>query len=125
MRSYNEARALIGTTEQASYAGGRTRYIKFEENTDGSVGVVMFHTEIVTFYPERVEIRTDGFVSPSTFDGIATALGVARSIVGTRKRVPYYGVARMSEGMQLGYTGELLAEGTEPTPLAPARGRSA
>jgi hypothetical protein len=124
MRTYTEARALIGTRMHASNTNGRARYIRFEENADGSVGVIMFHTEIVTFYPERVEVRTGGHVSPSTFDGIATALNIARVCVGTTKRVPYVLAHRMTEGMWLDYDGRLLGTGSPDTPLAPVRTRS-
>ena len=124
MRSYDDARKLIGQKMEASTTNGRTRWIKFEENTDGSVAVVMFHTEIVTFYPEHLDVQTEGFVTPSTFDGIATALGVSRICVGTVKREPFLFGHRMSEGMRLDYAGAVISGGRELTPMTLPRKRT-
>lgn len=124
MRTYQEARALIGQRLKASSTNGRTRWVKFEEIV-GGVAVSMFHTDIVKFYPTHVEIYTEGFVTPSTFDGIATALGMSRSVVGTVKREPFLLGCRMTEGMRLDYDGVICGAGGERTPLAPPRKRRA
>lgn len=123
MRSYEQARELAGTTEVASHAGGRTRRIRYEGNDDGSVSAVLMGTPVVTFRPDHVVIRTGGYVTATTFDGIATALQVQRGHTwcGTFKRVPYVFQMRMSEGMRVDYAGALVAAGAYETPLAPSR----
>lgn len=123
MRTYTEARALIGRAVEASTAGGRTRWIRFhrwDQDTD-AVSATLFETDVVTFHRDHVEIRTGGWVTPSTFDAIATALSLPRCVVGTTKRVPYILGHRMAEGMQLDYAGRLVDKGSESTPLAPPR----
>lgn len=125
MRSYDDARSQVGTAMEAGNAGGRTRWLRWESNEDGAVSAVLFKTPVVTFYPTRVEVRTGGYVTPTTFDGIATALGIARWKVGTIKRVPYVLRHRMSEGMWLDYDGRLLGTGSPGTPLGPTRTPSA
>lgn len=91
MRDYNEARVLAdeGVTAIAGSAGGRTRWVSFEHRDGGAVAARIFKTDVVTFYPDRFEVRTGGYITPSTFDGIAAALNVSRGVVGTVKKVPY------------------------------------
>lgn len=91
MRDYNEARTLAdaGVTEIAGFAGGRTRRVCFEHRYGGAVAARIFKTDVVTFYPDRFEVRTGGYVTLSTFDGIAAALNVSRAVVGKHEHVPY------------------------------------
>lgn len=126
MRTYKEARALAGQRLEASNTNGRTKYISFELHDDGTVTVDLLGTRIVAFYRTGVEIHTGGYVTPTTFDGIATALNVqrGRTWCGTVKRVPFLLWHRMTEGMQLDYEGNLMAAGEEPTPLGPTRKRA-
>jgi hypothetical protein len=94
-RAYDEARALVGSSEHAGYAGGRSRYVTFEERPrfDGSLDIAarMFATDIVTWHPDgQIVLDTGGYSTPSTFDGMVTALGIPRSAIGTRQYVPHY-----------------------------------
>lgn len=91
MRTYEEARVLAdaGVTEIAGHAGGRTRRVSFEHRDGGAVAARLFQTDVVTFYPDTFAVYLNGYVTPSTFDGIAAALGIQRAAVGTRKGVPH------------------------------------
>lgn len=122
MRTYQEARRLVGAKVTASVTGGRVKRLRFE--ADGNaVKAVLIETAVVTFYPGHVEIRTNGWVTPTTFDGIATALLIARGDTwcGTRKRIPYVMGHRLTEGMWLSYEGALVRNGPDRTPLARPR----
>lgn len=90
MRTYEEAVALAaaGVTEVASHTNGRTKRVAFRFDGEG-VAVRMFQTDIVRFRPEDIVVNMGGYVTPSTFDGIAAALGIQRAFVGTRKGVPH------------------------------------
>jgi hypothetical protein len=100
MRTYSEARALVGTGAHAvSSAGGWRRYIHFEsrpsrildDQPDSIVAARMFSTDIVTWHPDgRIVLDTGGWSTPSTFDGMAAALGIQRAFIGTRKHVPHF-----------------------------------
>jgi hypothetical protein len=126
MRTYEQARSMVGTAIVASTTNGRTKLVRFEYDPedDGRVTAVLMGTPVVTFRPDGVEVRTGGWVTASTFDAIATALEICRgdTICGTRRRVPYVLGLRMHEGMVLGYDGALVEAGSSETPLAPARG---
>ena len=121
MRTYDDVRQLVGTTEECSNAGGRTRFLHWEEREDRyaphdppAIAARLFGTDVVTFYPlpRVVVIRTGGHVTATTFDGIATALGVGRGYAwtGTVHRVPYVMGHRMTEGMILDADGKRLAD---------------
>lgn len=125
MRTYAEAQALVGTSELVGYAGGRSRYVTFTDAGEGRVEARMFDTAVVTFTPDGVEIRTGGYVTPSTFDGIAGALNLGRIAAGTVKRVPYVLGHRMTEGMLLDYDGLQVRAGENETPLSAPRARVA
>lgn len=90
-RTYADAVTLAsaGVTEIAGYAGGKTRRITFHAPGDGTIRARMFQTDIVTWRPETVTVNTGGYYTPSTFDGIAAALGISRARVGMRKKAPY------------------------------------
>lgn len=122
MRTYDEARALVGQKLQASSTNGRTKWITFTE-FGPSVRVTLIGTTVAEFRPEGVRLYTDGWVTPTTFDGIAAALDVQRVFVGTRKREPYVFDYRMSEGMLIGHDGRLIEVGSEETPLSDPRPR--
>lgn len=92
MRSYSEAAELAANrvTEIASHAGGRTRRVMFLR--DGKDVVArMYRTDIVTWRPDgSVLLDTGGWHTPSTFDGMAAALDVPRSCIGTRSHIPHF-----------------------------------
>lgn len=92
MRTRTEALALADArvTEIAGYAGGRTRRIVFERGPGNSVHARIFATDVVTWMPDgSIIVNTGGYNTPSTFDGIAAALGISRANVGMVKGVPY------------------------------------
>ena len=125
MRLYEQARSMVGTSVVASTTNGRSKLMRFESGPDDEacVRAVLMGTPVVTFKPDGVEVRTGGWVTPSTFDAIATALEICRgdTTCGTRRRVPYVLGHRMHEGMVLGYDGTLVKPGMGETPLAPPR----
>lgn len=126
MRSYEQARSMVGTAVVASTTGGRTKLVRFgyDPDDDGRVVAVLMGTPVVTFRPDGVEVRTGGWVTASTFDAIATALEICRgdTSCGTRRRVPYVLGHRMHEGIVIGYDRRLVEAGSSETPLAPTRG---
>jgi hypothetical protein len=124
MRTYVEALTLAGTKTECSTSGGRTRYLTWDRlaTTTPAVEALLFGTPVVTFWPDFVEIRTAGFLTPTTFDGIAAAIFVPRCEVGTRKRVPLILGHVMGENMRLDYEGRVLYSGRD-LGLAPARKR--
>ena len=116
MRTHAEAVTLAEAkvTEVAGHAGGRTRRIAFEFRTPAPngphtgapvVAARLFETDVVTWHPDgsiTVNIvgpndesgfpgtsKTKLWATPSTFDGIAAALNISRSTVGTVKKIPY------------------------------------
>ena len=102
IRTYDEAKTLAdaGVTEIASYAGGRTRRVSFEHRAGGKVAARIYQTDIVTWLPEgKVIVKTGGYNTPSTFDGIAAALGISRARVGMVKKVPYVNGINLSSGI--------------------------
>lgn len=123
MRTYDRARALIGTSVEASWTNGRVKRVVFREAPNGDVCADLLGTTVVKFTPDRVILRTGGYVTPTTFDGIAAALAIGRGdrTCGTHKRVPYVLWHRLREGMALDYNGVLLDPGTGDAPLAPPR----
>ena len=118
MRTYDDVRQLVGTTEECSNAGGRTRFLHWEEREDRyaphdppAIAARLFDIDVATFHPRGVAVvRTGGHVTATTFDGIATALGVPRRQVGTVHRVPYVMGHRLTEGMILDADGKRLAD---------------
>lgn len=121
MRTYDDVRQLVGTTEECGSAGGRTRFLHWEgravsdryaPHDPPAIAARLFGTDVATFYPlpQIVAIRTGGHVTATTFDGIATALGVGRGHVGTVHRVPYVMGHRLTEGMLLDRRGKRLRD---------------
>lgn len=117
MRNHAEAKVLAdaGATEIAGYAGGRSRRIAFEHRKGGDVAARIFQTDIVTWHPDgtaTVNIigpnregdgfpgasKTEVFTTPSTFDGIAAALGISRARVGMVRKVPFVNGHNISLG---------------------------
>jgi hypothetical protein len=101
MRTYLQASDLIGTSIQCGTASGRTRYVTIHAPGDGTVRARAYATDVVVWRPGQVQVFTGGYVTPSTFDAIATALNIARSGVGTRKRVPMILGHELREGIML------------------------
>lgn len=124
--TYAVASALVGQSLQYVAPGrGSTRHVTFRDGGLFEVRARIFDTDIAIFRPEGVEIHTGGYVTASTFDALATALGIGRgigTICGTYKRVPYVLGHELHEGMILAYDGTLLEPGGEMH-LAPARRR--
>ena len=93
LRTFEQAKTLAdaGATEIAGYTGGWTRRISFEHRADGGVAARLFRTDVVTFYPDHFTVDLGGYVTMSTFDGIAAALGVQRGTgsIGTVRKVPH------------------------------------
>lgn len=128
MRTYSEARTLAdaGVTEIAGYAGGRTRKVSFEHRARGDVAARIFQTDVVTWHADGTATvnligpnregngfpgmsKTELFTTPSTFDGIAAALGIDRARVGKVRGVPYVNGHDLSHG-----TATLSAEELSP-----------
>jgi hypothetical protein len=91
VRTYDEARALVGSKPMiASVTFGRYRYVHYETRDGGAIAARLFETDIVTWHPDgRVVLDTNGWNTPTTFDGMATALGIQRVGIGTRRYVPH------------------------------------
>ena len=93
IRTYMEALTLANqdAVDVAGYAGGWTRRICYEHRPDGGVAARLFRTDVVTFYPDHFTVDLGGYVTMSTFDGIAAALGVQRGTgsIGTVRKVPH------------------------------------
>ncbi len=98
-RAQAETLAEAGVTEIAGYAGGRTRRVCFEPREGGDIAARIFETDVVTWHPDgSITVATGGYNTPSTFDGIAAALGIDRARVGTVKKVPYVNGHNLSTG---------------------------
>lgn len=125
MKTYAEAYLKVGTTEVCSYASGRTRFLRWSEAVGGAIFAEIYDTAVVTFYPDRVEVRTAGHPAPSTFDAISTALETYGARVAyTVARVPYVYGERMTEPTVLDYSGHRVGAfdlNDQLSPLAPAR----
>lgn len=90
-RTYDEARALVGTTEVASYSGGWRRYVHYEDGFNDVVVARLFATNIVTWHPDgRIVLDNGGHSTLTTYDAMAVALSVGRAFIGTRAYVPHY-----------------------------------
>jgi hypothetical protein len=93
IRTFEQAKALAdaGATEIAGYAYGWTRRISFEHRPDGGVAARLFRTDVVTFHPDHFTVDLNGYVTVSTFDGIAAALGIPRghTFCGTVSKIPH------------------------------------
>jgi hypothetical protein len=134
MRTYQEAAALAdaGAKIVCSTASGRTRWLAWSRNDDGNPVASIYGNVIATFEPtgERwyidpvVKIDTCGYPTPSTFDAIGAALGVAgnrNGVVGTVKRVPtLLGVGFTRYATVDLVTGKVI-DHDEPSQAAPPR----
>ena len=89
-RTFTEALTLAGSSQIGSYSGGRTKRVVFESRGD-AVAARLFRTDIITWHPDgRIVLDNGGWNTPTTYDGMAVALGISRSAIGTRRYVPHY-----------------------------------
>lgn len=92
MKTYADVVEKVGTKEHASFAGGWSRFVSWDSPYDGVVTASIYGNVVAKFFSSgRVLVTTHGYNTPSTFDAIATALGIGRGgrICGTEKKVPY------------------------------------
>lgn len=93
MRSYQDARdfasQLDGKPFNPSMTGGKNRWVYFRFDGDAVVATLM-GTDIVTFLPDRFQLNTGGWATPTTFDAIAGVLSIGRISIGTVKKVPTF-----------------------------------
>lgn len=121
MRTYDQLRALEGTSELVSYAGGRRRYVNWRRHGHAVIGALMGH-DIITATPHYVRVTTAGHNTPSTVEALSVALYGAPGVFYNYRGELYHGGERMTDGMTLDYDGRVVSHG--PT-LSPMRGADA
>ena len=109
VRTYTEARE-VATSEDPRIpftvpGRGSMAYVTLElDESDGAVRAGLMGIDVVTFWPDGVEVRTGGWVTRTTGEAIDAALGVPGAFM-TTSRVPYVFGHRMTEPTVLDYTG--------------------
>lgn len=112
MRSFEEAKALVGSGVEFHAPGRGSRRLVHFEDRGPYVSARVSDTDVVVFQPGGLRLYTGGFVTPTTFEAIAAALGVPRSVVGTVNRIPQVFGHTFREGLGLDYEGNVLDPGT-------------